>query len=599
MDNLAIKTSHVSENAAGAATTRDKTTSLEKLANTFRQLVTTQSATFDTGLNSISQQAGISGIAKQTDTFPSGDDYRQSTNESVDRSSTGRSEHRDGNRNDVSGRDHRDDAPPRQDSADPAEARDANASDRRGDDPGNHNSNEPAPGDNDRADSASDSQTKPDNSASNSDGTGAEKTDQSGADNQPGTQQATDSVASNTHSQQAAVAGASAGLNVGNSLAAGTTKSDVVNKGTAEAAQQNTAQTGSGLQAAAKSATNQSAGTHSHNGPQNAAAAGANQAQAQAQSEVNGRSGSAAQQQAQQIAKSLNPNDKVQINVTAGSDAETLTSKPSAALTSGTVLAAGDGKGSSQSTQHNANGQAASGQSQSVAANVQMAQAAQNQNQNQQNTNQNNQAQAQLQSASAGKAAASGAASLGGAATHAGGGEAAGGVTGSAAAGGTSPLSQQSQQAQQAQTETLNKEAPKGQSVTDQVSVKISKALQAGNDRISIQLKPSELGRVDVKMELTHDGRVMAVVTADNKDTLDLLRRDSADLQRSLEEAGLKLDSGDLSFNMRGEEGEMMADGSGTGTPGGADDGLMESIDDLILAQDTDVISDSRIDVKA
>ncbi len=54
------------------------------------------------------------------------------------------------------------------------------------------------------------------------------------------------------------------------------------------------------------------------------------------------------------------------------------------------------------------------------------------------------------------------------------------------------------------------------QAVLDQVSVQITKALKAGVDRINIQLKPANLGRIEVNLELSQDGRVAAVVTADN-----------------------------------------------------------------------------------
>ena len=94
-------------------------------------------------------------------------------------------------------------------------------------------------------------------------------------------------------------------------------------------------------------------------------------------------------------------------------------------------------------------------------------------------------------------------------------------------------------------------------SVAEQVSVKITKALQAGQDRITIRLNPAELGRVEVKMELTFDGRTTAIVTAENRDTLDILRRDSAELQKALQESGLQLGDGDLTFNLRGDESNM------------------------------------------
>ena len=193
-------------------------------------------------------------------------------------------------------------------------------------------------------------------------------------------------------------------------------------------------------------------------------------------------------------------------------------------------------------------------------------------------------------------------AAQGGGAAHVGGAEAASGGASAAVNGGTQQTqqTQQSQQSQQAQNSQANQKPTTGSSVVDQVSVKISKAMQAGNDKISIQLKPAELGRIDVKMELTQDGRVMAVVTADNKDTLDLLRRDSGDLQKALENAGMQMDSGDMTFNLRGEENQMDSQGNGSSDGKNEEDGMTDAdLDNLILAQDTDVISDARVDVRA
>ena len=296
----------------------------------------------------------------------------------------------------------------------------------------------------------------------------------------------------------------------------------------------------------------------------------------------------------------MNPNDKVQVNVTVNTEAETLISKPSISLVAGTILAGANGKSTNQTGQQNSNGQAANGQAPSVAAVAQQAQAAQVQNQNQQNNNQNNQAQAQIPASAGGTAAAGAAqASQGGGAAHVGGAEAASGGASAAANGGTQQT-QQTQQSQQAQNSQVNQKPTTGSSVVDQVSVTISKAMQAGNDKISIQLKPAELGRIDVKMELTQDGRVMAVVTADNKDTLDLLRRDSGDLQKALENAGMQMDSGDMTFNLRGEENQMDSQGDGSSDGTNEEDGMTDAdLDNLILAQDTDVISDARVDVRA
>ncbi len=93
-----------------------------------------------------------------------------------------------------------------------------------------------------------------------------------------------------------------------------------------------------------------------------------------------------------------------------------------------------------------------------------------------------------------------------------------------------------------------------------QVSVQIAKAIGQGVDRISIQLDPADLGRVDIKLDISKDGVVVARVTADRAETLDALQRDQRDLVKALQQAGLKTDSGSLSFDMRQDGGQAQAD---------------------------------------
>ena len=85
--------------------------------------------------------------------------------------------------------------------------------------------------------------------------------------------------------------------------------------------------------------------------------------------------------------------------------------------------------------------------------------------------------------------------------------------------------------------------------------MQIKKAIGQGNDQIRIQLKPAELGRVDVRLEVTEDGRAVAIVGAERPETLDLLQRDAAGLRQALQDAGLQYtdSNGSLSFNLRGE----------------------------------------------
>ena len=116
---------------------------------------------------------------------------------------------------------------------------------------------------------------------------------------------------------------------------------------------------------------------------------------------------------------------------------------------------------------------------------------------------------------------------------------------------------QNTQRGQQAQAPRPARPPVLPQEVTNQVAVQIKKAIGQGADQIRIQLKPAELGAVEVKLEVTVDGRAMAVVSAERPETLDLLQRDASGLRQALQDAGLSTDSNSLSFNLRGEGGKF------------------------------------------
>ncbi len=101
--------------------------------------------------------------------------------------------------------------------------------------------------------------------------------------------------------------------------------------------------------------------------------------------------------------------------------------------------------------------------------------------------------------------------------------------------------------------------------ILDQVAFHIKTALKDGSTRIHIRLDPAELGKLDIRLHLQADGKTGVVVTADNKETLQLLQKDASGLEKALEEAGLKADTGSLSFNLRGgdrEDGHSQAAGN-------------------------------------
>jgi len=112
-----------------------------------------------------------------------------------------------------------------------------------------------------------------------------------------------------------------------------------------------------------------------------------------------------------------------------------------------------------------------------------------------------------------------------------------------------------------AKTENLiqqNTEA-KHQPAAEQVGMKIAHAVKTGDTKITIQLEPHNLGKVEIKMEVPHEGRASVVVLADRQDTLHTLQKDAITLEKALQGSGLSTDSGSLSFGLKGGNGGQFA----------------------------------------
>jgi len=316
----------------------------------------------------------------------------------------------------------------------------------------------------------------------------------------------------------------------------------------------------------------------------------------QTAAEAQAKDTSKASEQSAQLSKMVGNGNKVEVSVNVSDEKSTLVSKPTANLATNAVLAADSNTPSLRSQQAGgANNANAATQAQQVAG-----QAAGAAGQVQQAVQQASGTQAQAANTTAidAKGAVQANMNTGSSQTTLSG----NGETPVASAPTTTNAAQQAQQNTSTQAANSTRFTAANHAVADQVSVQISKALNAGNDKISIQLKPAELGRIDVQMEVGHDGRVTAVVTADNKSTLDLLQKDSRELQQALQQAGLQADEDSLSFNLREQgDGNQMAGSSGNddGEGMGESDGDELTLEEELAGMDRDVITDTRIDVRA
>ena len=86
------------------------------------------------------------------------------------------------------------------------------------------------------------------------------------------------------------------------------------------------------------------------------------------------------------------------------------------------------------------------------------------------------------------------------------------------------------------------------------LAVEIAVTAAAGNSRFNIRLDPAELGRIDVQMDVDKHGRVTSHLTVERPETLAMLRQDAPQLQRALEQAGLKTGDGGLQFSLRDDQ---------------------------------------------
>ena len=83
------------------------------------------------------------------------------------------------------------------------------------------------------------------------------------------------------------------------------------------------------------------------------------------------------------------------------------------------------------------------------------------------------------------------------------------------------------------------------------IPVEIAAAARAGKTRFDISLDPVDLGRIDVRINVDRNGQVTSHLTVEKPETLQMLRQDAPQLQRALDDAGLKTGSNGLSFSLR------------------------------------------------
>ena len=100
---------------------------------------------------------------------------------------------------------------------------------------------------------------------------------------------------------------------------------------------------------------------------------------------------------------------------------------------------------------------------------------------------------------------------------------------------------------------TSFKDIYKGMSreVVDQVKVNITKSAVKGIDKIDVHLKPQDLGNIEIKMQLSKDGKLQAHIISSRPETMEILQKEIQTLERAFNDAGFQTDEGSLSFSFR------------------------------------------------
>ncbi len=96
----------------------------------------------------------------------------------------------------------------------------------------------------------------------------------------------------------------------------------------------------------------------------------------------------------------------------------------------------------------------------------------------------------------------------------------------------------------------------------------MAQRVQGGGTRFEIRLDPAELGKVQVKLEVSADNRVEAVLSSHRPEVLADLQRGADALRRALSDMGFDLGSDGLSFSLEQGTGGSGTDQDGNGTSG-------------------------------
>jgi len=133
------------------------------------------------------------------------------------------------------------------------------------------------------------------------------------------------------------------------------------------------------------------------------------------------------------------------------------------------------------------------------------------------------------------------------------------------------------------------------------LAVTIAAKSQDGQKHFDIRLDPAELGRVDVRLTVDDAGKAQAMLSVEKPQTLELLQKDQAHLERALKDAGLDLAQNGLNFSLKGQhQQQAMPDHTPFARGQRLAASIVASIDDVppILSTSGVSASDTRLDIR-
>jgi flagellar hook-length control protein FliK len=93
-------------------------------------------------------------------------------------------------------------------------------------------------------------------------------------------------------------------------------------------------------------------------------------------------------------------------------------------------------------------------------------------------------------------------------------------------------------------------------SPTEQIKTHISTLKQSGEQTISVNLQPKELGKIEIKLDINNNNLHNIRIKVENAGTFDLLQKDIATLEKALADIGVKTESSQLSFNLNQQQNQ-------------------------------------------